>query len=111
HGVGRLRTLAEPVLDHLLVELDQRRIVLRVVAPHDLDELAVARRARIGHHDAIHRVLLRPDARQPHTYQTVTSVTWIASYVCWPSSPYAAAAASAPPFPAAQGACLDSSPS
>jgi hypothetical protein len=48
HGLGRLRALAEPVLHLLLVELDQRRIVLRVVAPHDLDELAVARRARIG---------------------------------------------------------------
>src|SRR5512141_2300344 len=65
-GVRGLSALAEPVLHPVLVELDQRGVVLRVVPADDLDELAVTRRARIGDHDAIHRVLLRPDARQPH---------------------------------------------
>ena len=53
--VGRLRALREPVLHLLLVELDQRRLGLRVVAPDDLDELAVARRARVGGDDAVDR--------------------------------------------------------
>src|SRR5262249_22107106 len=39
-GLGALR---EPVLDLLLVELDRRRVGLRVIAPDDLDELAVTR--------------------------------------------------------------------
>src|SRR5205823_8703929 len=47
--LGGQGALAKPVLHFLLVQLDQRRIVLRVVPPHDLDELAVARRARVGH--------------------------------------------------------------
>src|SRR5580765_1631231 len=82
--LGGLRTLAEPVLHLVLVELDQRRIVLRVVAPDDLDELAVARRARVGDHDAVHRVLLRPDTRQSHANcQTTTSWIFVVSCVCW----------------------------
>src|SRR3989442_7786998 len=91
--------LAEPVLHLLLVELDQRGIVLRVVPPHDLDELAVPRRAGVGHDDAVDRVLLRTDARQPHPYsQTVTSVSSIASCGCWTSSPCGGpAAAPVPP--------------
>src|SRR5205085_7276012 len=44
--LGRLRALAEPVLDLRLVEVDRRRVGLRVVPAHDLEELAVARRAR-----------------------------------------------------------------
>src|SRR5205814_7456808 len=62
-GLRGLRALGEPVLDPLLVELDRRRVGLRVVAPDYLDELAVARRARVGGDDAEHRVLLRPDPR------------------------------------------------
>src|SRR6476620_4217484 len=103
--------LAEPVLHLLLVELDQRGIVLRVVTPHDLDELAVPRRAGVGHDDAIHRILLRSDARQPHPYrQVVTSVSSIASCVCWTSSPCAAAPA-APRLREAAEACPCSCPS
>src|SRR5436309_2606670 len=66
--VGRLSALAEPVLDLVLVELDRRRLGLGVVAPDDLDEPAVARRARIGHHDAVDRVLLRAHPRQSHSH-------------------------------------------
>src|SRR5262249_12187677 len=111
HRLGGLPALAEPVLHLLLVELDQRRIVLRVVPPHDLDELAVARRARVGHDDAIDRVLLRPDPRQPHAYgQTVTSVSSIASCACWTSSP-CASARTASAHPATGEACLCSCPS
>src|SRR3954469_20661600 len=54
----RLRALAEPLLDLRLVELDQRGLGLGVVASDDLDELAVARRARVGRDDAVDRVLL-----------------------------------------------------
>src|SRR5204862_6500138 len=39
--VGRLGALGEPVLDLGLVELDRRRVGLRVVAPHALEEAAV----------------------------------------------------------------------
>src|SRR5439155_2931390 len=68
NGVAGLRALPEPVLDLVLVELDRRGIRLRVVAPDDLDEPAVARGARVGDHDAVDRVLLRPDPRQPHLH-------------------------------------------
>src|SRR5438093_5039822 len=66
--VGRLRALREPVLDLVLVELDRRRVGLRVVAADDLDELAVARRARVGGDDAVDRILLRADPRQPELH-------------------------------------------
>src|SRR5207247_2241761 len=83
----RLRALAEPVLDLLFVELDRGRIRLRVVAPHDLDELAVARRARVGDDDAVDRILLRPDARQTHLHShSATSWISIASSSCSTSS-------------------------
>src|SRR5262249_24777101 len=57
----RLRALLQPAADLLLVELDEGRLGLRVVAADDLDELAVARRARVGGDDAVDRVLLRAD--------------------------------------------------
>src|SRR5436305_3442527 len=44
--------------------LFRSRLVLRVVAPDDLDELAVPRRMRVGGNDAIDRVLLRTDPRR-----------------------------------------------
>ena len=52
----------------LLVELDERRLVLGVVAPDDLDELAVPRRMRVGGNDAIDRILLGADPRQPELH-------------------------------------------
>src|SRR5438105_2394951 len=63
-GLGRQRALLEPAAHLRLVELDQRRLVLRVVAADDLDELAVTRRARVGGDDTVDGVLLRPDPRQ-----------------------------------------------
>src|SRR6516165_12790194 len=68
HRLGRLGAFGEPAAHLLLVEVDERRIRLRVVAADDLDELAVARRARIGGDDAVDRVLLRADPRQPELY-------------------------------------------
>src|SRR5437588_824409 len=63
-GIRRLRALLQPAAHLLLVELDEGGLVLGVVAPDDLDELAVTRRARVGGHDAVDRVLLRTDPRQ-----------------------------------------------
>src|SRR5687767_3038273 len=53
HRLGRLRALVEPRLHLLLVELDRRRVGLRVVATHDLEELAVPRRARVRGDDPV----------------------------------------------------------
>src|SRR5207248_10284138 len=66
--LGRLRALLQPPADLLLVDLDEGRLQLRAVPADDLDELAVARRARVGGHDAIDRTLLRADARQPERH-------------------------------------------
>src|SRR5437763_4536685 len=63
-----LRPLRQPVAHLLLVEVDRRRIGLRVVAPDDLDELAVARRARVGGDDAENRILLRSNPREPQLH-------------------------------------------
>src|SRR6266536_1860602 len=80
HRLRRLRALVQPRLHLLLVQLDRRGVGLRVVPPDDLDELAVARRARIGRDDAVDRVLLRPDARQPQFHcQAISSLS---SCVC-----------------------------
>src|SRR5581483_6771893 len=61
----RLRALAEPVLHLRLVEVDRGGIGLRVVAPDDVEELPVTRRARVGRDDAVDRVLLRAHAGEP----------------------------------------------
>src|SRR5262245_38550977 len=65
-GGRRLRPLAEPLLDLVLVQLDGRGLGLWVVAPDDLEELAVAGRARVRDDDTVDRILLRPDTGQPH---------------------------------------------
>src|ERR671934_3135799 len=81
--LARLRAFRQPVAHLLLVELDRRGVGLRVVAPDDLEELAVARRARVGGHDPVDGVLLRPYAGQPQLdSQAVTSVTWTFSCAC-----------------------------
>src|SRR5262245_3025570 len=58
HRLGRLRALREPRGDLRLVEVDRRRVRLWVVASDDLDETAVPRGARVGHDDAVDRILL-----------------------------------------------------
>src|SRR5204862_6601742 len=63
--LGGLRALAEPVLHLRLVELDRRGLGLRVVTTDDLEEPAVARRARVGGDDAVDRVLLGAHPREP----------------------------------------------
>src|SRR4029077_11092959 len=63
----RLRGLGavlEPVARALLVELDQRRIRLRVVLADRLDRPTVTRGAFVGDDDAPDRVLLGPDSSQ-----------------------------------------------
>src|SRR5919198_360855 len=75
-GVRGCRALREPFLDLVLVEVDRRRLGLRVVAPDDLDEPSVARRARVRDDDPVDRVLLRPHAGQPHPYSHLTSVAF-----------------------------------
>src|SRR6266581_5868311 len=61
HPVRRLRTLGEPVLDLVHVELQPRLVVLRqqrIEMAETLDEAAVAGKARIGDDDVIDRTLL-----------------------------------------------------
>ena len=65
HRVARLRALRDPVVDLGLVEIDRGGVGLRVVAPDDLDEPAVARRAAVGDDDPVDRILLRAHPGQP----------------------------------------------
>src|SRR5205085_7234668 len=106
-GRRGLRALREPVLDPLLVELDRGRVGLRVVAAHDLQELAVARRARVRRDDAVDGVLLRPDSGQPQLdCQTITSVTWTSCACSSSSWSRSATGHSAPAaLPAARASC------
>src|SRR6185369_9826403 len=55
HRIGRPRAAAEPVVDALFVDLDDRRLRARIVVTEDFDEGAVARGPRIGHDDAEER--------------------------------------------------------
>jgi len=66
-----LRALAQPVQCSILVDLDQGGIVEGLVLPDDLDELAVARAALIGHDHAVVRLLLLADPRQPDPYRHI----------------------------------------
>src|SRR5207247_4268837 len=65
HGLGRLCALAEPCEGPVLVDVDDRGLLERVVLPDDLDELAVARAALVRHHHPVVRLLLLAHPRQP----------------------------------------------
>src|SRR5512143_320812 len=77
--IRRPGALRHPVLDLRLVEVDRGRVGLRVVAPDDLDEASVARRAGVRDDDPVDRVLLRPDARQPdlHCHLSVRAFLFV----------------------------------
>src|SRR5262245_29087239 len=64
HRRRRLGALADPGVDLLEVDLDQRRLGLRVVPADGLDVAPIPRGARIGHHNAIDGVLLASHAGQ-----------------------------------------------
>src|SRR5919202_1988294 len=63
-----LGALAQPLADPLLVQANRRRLGLRVVLAHGLDEAPVARRALVGHHDPPDRVLPAAHTGQPQSY-------------------------------------------
>src|SRR5207244_5105131 len=67
-GIRRARALLQPGLDLFLVDVELDGVGHRVEGAKDLDELTVAWRARIGHHQSIERVFFRPDASQSNFY-------------------------------------------
>src|SRR5690606_25158787 len=70
-AVGRLRTDAEPVAHSILVELHARSVILgeeRIISADLLEIFAVARAARVRHHDAIIRPPLVAAPRKPDCY-------------------------------------------
>src|SRR2546425_1899847 len=60
-----LRALLQPGGRLVLLDVDRRRLGERVVVPDDLDEPAVARRARIGYDHAVRGSPRRPCSPQP----------------------------------------------
>src|SRR2546430_10401415 len=52
-GLARLRALLQPFLHFVHVDLDLDRFGHRIVVPEVLDKAAVARRARVRHHEAV----------------------------------------------------------
>src|SRR5215203_487377 len=76
HLFRRLRPLAEPLPRLLLVHLDVRRLLLRVVSTDPVDKPTVARAARIGHHYPVEGIALGAVPRQPYLYRhTISSRT------------------------------------
>src|SRR5256885_5683956 len=67
--LARLCALLQPLLYFCHVDLDLHRVGHRVVVPEMLDKAAVARRARVRHHEAVKGVFLRPHPPQPDLYQ------------------------------------------
>ncbi len=63
NGIGRLRSLREPLARLLFIDHDRPRLGPRIVDARNLDESPVARRARVGHDEAIRRLLFCADAR------------------------------------------------
>src|SRR5262249_24537428 len=64
-GFRRLRALAEPILDLLVIELDRRGLGLRIVPADDLEEPPVTGGTRVGRHHAVVRVLLGAHTCEP----------------------------------------------
>src|SRR2546426_3062817 len=72
-----LRALLQPLHNFVHVDLDLHRVGHRVVVPEVLDKAAVARRARVRHHEAVKGVFLRPHPPQPDLYQPVPPCPYI----------------------------------
>src|SRR5436190_21197213 len=64
-----LRALVQPLHHFVHIDLDLHRVGHRVVVPEVLDKAAVARGARVRHHQAVEGVFLRPHPPQPDLYQ------------------------------------------
>jgi hypothetical protein len=58
HRVTRLRTLANPVADALVIKLEFDGLTAWIVVADDLDKPSVALGSLVGDHDAIKRLLL-----------------------------------------------------
>src|SRR4029453_17184083 len=71
HGIGGLRADPEPMQSTLLVDLDQRGVVHRLIPADVLDEPAVAGAPLGGGYDAIEGALLGPQPLQPDTNRHV----------------------------------------
>src|SRR2546430_169446 len=67
--LARLCALLQPLLYFFHIDLDLHRVGNRVVVPEVLDEAAVARRARVRHHETVEGVFLGPHPPQPDLYQ------------------------------------------
>src|SRR5690348_12785994 len=76
-GFARLGALLQPLLHFVHVDLDLDRLRHRVVVTKVLDEAAVARRARVRHHQAVEGMLLRPHPPQPDLYQPAPPCPYI----------------------------------
>src|SRR5438132_9337253 len=72
-----LCALLQPLLHFVHVDLDLDRFGHRVVVPEVLDKAAVARRARVCHHEAVEGVLFRPHPPQPDLYQPAPPCPYI----------------------------------
>src|SRR3989442_11200606 len=72
-----LCALLQPLLHFVHVDLDLDRFRHRVVVPEVLDKAAVARRARVRHHEAVEGVFLRPHPPQPDLYQPAPPCPYI----------------------------------
>src|SRR6516164_472595 len=67
-GVAGLRTLADPVSGAVELEGEILALLERLIHADLLDELAIAGAAAIGHDNAEHRGVLRPDALHANFY-------------------------------------------
>src|SRR5262249_7425632 len=59
--LARLRAFTDPVLGPLQVEGEIVTLLQRLISADLLDELAIARTPAVGHHNAEHGRVLRPD--------------------------------------------------
>jgi len=57
HRVGGQRTLAEPVVDAVELEIDRVALGLGRIGAEVLDGIAIATRTGFGNHDAIERLM------------------------------------------------------
>src|SRR6185436_11381190 len=62
--VGWLRSVVEPIVDSIAPEVERELTLSRSVLADDLDELSVARAARIGNDNTIRRLLFATGAAQ-----------------------------------------------
>ena len=97
HAVGELRTLADPMLNTLALQIDGGRVGARIVGTYNLQRTAIAGQPLLNHHYPVVRLLSGAEARKTnHQHNRNPLRTW--NWNIWETGTAAELTAGIPAF-------------